>query len=112
MTTSHSPSPASTAQKIFDDAPIGALIRFSDGTPRPPERFKRKLSHWNNQNGTGRLTEKTAASDRYPGTFTLHVDDITSKSGVTLVQFYRTYTADSDGIFTIESLPATEASAA
>lgn len=46
------------ALEIFTDAPLGAFVRFSDGTPRPPERFKRKLAAWENYNGTGRLTGK------------------------------------------------------
>ena len=33
---------SATAQSIFDAAPLGAIIRYSDGTPRPPDRFKRK----------------------------------------------------------------------
>jgi len=101
-----------SARKIFDEAPIGALIRFSDGTSRPPDRFKRKLQAWENRNGTGRLSEKTPGSDRFPGTFTLHIGDITGNSGVKLVQFFRTYTVDSADTFTIERLPAPEAAAA
>ncbi|MFA5951900.1 MAG: hypothetical protein WC807_16620 [Hyphomicrobium sp.] len=101
-----------SAQNIFDEAPIGALIRFSDGTPRPPDRFKRKLQAWENANGTGRLSEKTPGSDRSPGMFTLHIGDITGNSGVKLVQFFRTYSVHSAGTFTIEGLPAPEAAAA
>ena len=32
-----------TAQPIFDLAPIGSIVAWSDGTPRPPERHKKKL---------------------------------------------------------------------
>ena len=50
-----------SAQYIYDTAPLGSLIRYSNGEPRPPERFRRKLAAWNNDNGTGRFVE------RYPG---------------------------------------------
>src|SRR3546814_8989001 len=53
-----------SAQYIYDTAPLGSLIRYSNGEPRPPERFRRKLAAWNNDNGTGRLVE------RYPGQVT------------------------------------------
>ena len=42
-----------SAQYIYDTAPLGSLIRYSNGEPRPPERFRRKLAAWNNDNGTG-----------------------------------------------------------
>lgn len=29
-----------SAQSIFDHAPLGAIVTFSDGTQRPPARFK------------------------------------------------------------------------
>lgn len=101
-----------SARNIYEQAPLGAVIRFSDGTPRPPGRFKRKLQSWENANGTGRLTEKTPGSERFPATFTLHIGDINGRSGVKLVQFFRTYSVNSPGIFTIESLPAPEKAAA
>ena len=56
-----------SAQSIYDQAPIGALIRYSDGTPRPPQRFKHKLAAWENNNNGGRLVRKAGASyDRQP----------------------------------------------
>ena len=47
-----------SAQLIYDHAPLGAIIRYSDGTPRPPERHRRKLQAWENRNNTGRLVKK------------------------------------------------------
>ena len=35
-----------SAQSIYVSAPLGSIIRYSDGTPRPPARFKRKLAAW------------------------------------------------------------------
>ena len=50
------------AQLISDTAPLGAIIRYSDGTPRPPERHRRKLQAWERHNNTGRLVKKQAAT--------------------------------------------------
>ena len=33
-----------SAQTFFDTAPLGALIRYADGRPQPPARFKRKFA--------------------------------------------------------------------
>lgn len=78
---------ATTAQSIFDDAPLGARIRYSDSTPRPPERFKRKLREWEARNGSGRLTQRSPAgtgSHPYPATFTLHETDYGSEGVIVL----------------------------
>jgi hypothetical protein len=44
-----------SAQTVYDRVPLGSLVRYFDGTPRPPERFKRKLAAWENNNNGGRL---------------------------------------------------------
>ena len=36
---------------------IGTIVHVSDGTPRPPERFNRKLQTWTHTNYSGILTE-------------------------------------------------------
>lgn len=51
-----------SAHIINDSAPLGALIRYSDGTARPPARFRKKLSAWESRNGAGRLVKKGAAT--------------------------------------------------
>ena len=38
-----------SAQHIYVSAPLGSIVRYSDGTPRPPARFKRKLAAWENK---------------------------------------------------------------
>ena len=43
-----------SAALIFDIAPLGSLVAYSDGTPRPPARFTRKLAAWERRNGTAR----------------------------------------------------------
>lgn len=67
------------AQHIIADAPLGVIIRFSDGTSRPPERFRRKLSDWITRNDKGRLIRKDPAFDRgsyhYSGGFGLLIGD-------------------------------------
>lgn len=50
------------AAELMRTVPLGAFIRYSDGTPRPPERFNKKLNAWKRSNGTGLLTGKSAAS--------------------------------------------------
>jgi hypothetical protein len=57
-----------SAQIIYDHVPLGSLVCYSDGTLRPPERFKRKLAAWENSNNGGRLVRKVAA--RTVGTYT------------------------------------------
>ena len=78
-----------SAQHVFDTAPLGALIRFSDGTLRPPDRFRRKLADWENRNGTGRLIRKSPAVDRgssdYPASFALHLGSYGSGGTIVLV---------------------------
>lgn len=45
---------------LLKEMPLGAVVSFSDGTPRPPERHKRKLRDWERNNGTGELVEVLA----------------------------------------------------
>ena len=82
-----------SAHTIYENAPLGSLIRYSDGTPRPPARFKKKLAAWENRNGAGRLVRKEPARDRPNGTspasFTLHEGDFGS-GGVVVLTVRRT----------------------
>jgi hypothetical protein len=93
-----------TAQDVIDRAPLGAIIRFSDGASQPPARFARKLSAWKDRNGTGRLTEKRGARDGRPGDFKLHLGDW-GTNDVIAMSINRHYTADSRGTFTVEWVP-------
>ena len=47
-----------SAYLIFDVAPLGSLAAYSDGQPKPPARFTRKLAAWKSRNGVGRLVRK------------------------------------------------------
>ncbi|MDO9306313.1 MAG: hypothetical protein Q7T75_00405, partial [Mesorhizobium sp.] len=46
------------AHTIFERAPLGAIVAWSDGTPRPPARHRRKLDAWITSNSQGRLIRK------------------------------------------------------
>ena len=98
-----------SAQHVFDTAPLGALIRFSDGTPRPPDRFKRKLADWENRNGVGRLTRKSPAVDRgssdYPASFALHLGSYGSGGTIVLV-LTRHFLVTSGLHFAIAEMPS------
>lgn len=49
-----------SAALIYDHAPLGSIIRYSDGMPRPPERHRKKLAAWEGCNSSGRLIRKQA----------------------------------------------------
>lgn len=49
---------SASAQSIFDTAPLGAVITYTDGTPRPPARFTNQVSKWSRNNGSGVLVAK------------------------------------------------------
>ena len=98
-----------SAHTIFDNAPIGAIIAWSDGTPEPPARFKRKLSAWKTNNSRGRLTRKQdqhgMANLVVPASFTLHEGDFGS-AGVIAIHVFRTFSVDSALQFTMLERPA------
>lgn len=97
-----------SAHLIFDTAPLGALVRYFDGTPRPPARFKKKLAAWRQRNGIGRLTRKQPARERptyvAPPSFTLHEGGVGDGS-VIIVTVSRTFSLDSDLRFEIVEHP-------
>lgn len=98
-----------SAQSIFDNAPLGAIIRFTDGTPRPPERHRRKLQAWERHNKTGRLVKKqagtTVGETSIPDSFTLHEGDFGSKA-VIVLRVFRTFSLDSTLDFSVIERPA------
>ncbi|CUX80010.1 hypothetical protein Ga0058931_0708 [Roseibaca calidilacus] len=65
-----------SATTIIDTAPLGALIRYTDGSPKPPARFTKKLAAWERSNGVGRLVKKEPPRPyptwTAPASFTLH----------------------------------------
>ena len=98
-----------SAQLIFDTAPLGAIIRYSDGTPRPPERHRRKLQAWERHNNTGRLVKKQAGTvvgeTAIPASFTLHEGDLGSRA-VIAFRVFRTFSVASALQFSVIERPA------
>lgn len=43
---------------IYDLAPIGSIIAWSNGKPCPNEDFRRKVIRWKKSNSQGRLAQK------------------------------------------------------
>jgi hypothetical protein len=114
---SNAPNPAGLAgavpavldgHAIYDTVPLGALLRYFDGTPRPPERFNKKLRAWKSRNSTGRLVEKSApsaiGSSTYPAGFTLQQGDSAS-SGIIVMVVRCIYQVTTDLRFEIVEQP-------
>lgn len=99
-----------SANTILASAPIGAIIAWSDGTPRPPERHRKKLSAWKSNNSQGRLIRKQGARHSGPmfvdADFTLHEGDFGSGGGVIVIRVHRTFSRASALQFTIVERPA------
>jgi hypothetical protein len=97
-----------SAKDIYDLAPLGSIIRYSDGTPRPPERFKKKLAAWENTNNGGRLVRKTAertlGNHTTPASFTLHQGDFGS-AGVVVLRAFKTFSIASPHTFLVVEPP-------
>ena len=87
-----------SAHAIFDHAPIGSTIAWSDGTPRPLARFTRKLAAWLTNNGKGRLIRKQPGRSMgnlsLSASFTLHEADF-GAGGVVAIRVHRTFSLDS-----------------
>ena len=97
-----------SATTIIDTAPLGALIRYTDGSPKPPARFTKKLAAWERSNGIGRLVKKEPPRPyptwTAPASFTLHEGNFSS-DGVILVTIMRSHSADSALTFDVVEVP-------
>ena len=97
-----------SATTIIDTAPLGAPIRYTDGNPKPPARFIKKLAAWERSNGVGRLVKKEPPrvypTWTAPASFTLHEGNFSS-DGVILVTIMRSHSADSRLIFEVAEEP-------
>ncbi|EJT01427.1 hypothetical protein [Rhizobium sp. CCGE 510] len=97
-----------SASLIYDLAPIGSIVAWSDSTSRPPERHKKKLSAWKTRNSQGRLLrkhgERTTGSYVAKPDFTIHEGDIGS-NGTIVIRVHRTFGIDSDLIFKVLERP-------
>lgn len=97
-----------SASLIFDLAPLGSLVAYSDGDPRPPARFCKKLAAWRRRNGVGRLVRKQPARERptyiSPPCITLHEGHFAEDS-VILATIMREYDIGSDLTFRVIERP-------
>lgn len=97
-----------SALSIFEDAPIGAIVAWSDDTPRPPDRHRKKLSAWKGTNSQGRLIRKQGGRGignvSLAADFTLHEADF-GGGGVIAIRVHRTFSVDSALRFTIVERP-------
>ncbi len=97
-----------SATNIIETALLGALIRYTDGSPKPPARFTKKLAAWERSNGVGRLVKKEPPRPyptwTAPASFTLHEGNFSS-DGVILVTIMRSHSADSVLVFEVAEEP-------
>jgi len=98
-----------SGQDVFDRAPLGALLRYSDGTPEPPIRFTRKHAAWQRNNATGVLITKSAGrkspSYEIPASFTLHKGTL-GTADYPVIIYRATYLVTSSLQFEILQTPA------
>lgn len=98
-----------SAHTTYDCVSLGSVIRYSDGTPKPPARFRKKLSAWESRNGTDRLVKKEPPRSRAtyssPACFTLHESDF-GQGGIIVLSVRRTWSVESDLRFEIVERPA------
>jgi hypothetical protein len=104
--TDHSSAAFMTAAELAAQAPLGALIRFSDFTPEPPNRFKRKHAEWSRNNNTGRLICVRTGKADSETTITLHMGDY-GAHGVIVISTRKTFMGHSSLRFAILEHPAT-----
>lgn len=90
-------------------APIGSILKWSDGTPRPPERHRKKLSIWKTSNGSGRLIrkqdERAAGNIILAGNVTLHEGDFGGGGAIT-IRIHRTFSLETELTFSLVERPA------
>ena len=98
-----------SAHLIFDLVPLGSIVTYSDGSPRPPERHRKKLAAWENRNSGGRLIRKQAeariGNTVLPATITLHKGDYGSQ-GTIVLRVHQTFSVNSDLKFVVKERPA------
>lgn len=81
------------ADLIISLAPIGSVVEWSDGTPRPPEHHVATLYHWKRNNGAGLLVRKCDETVQRcfgaPPFFMLHCEDDLRSFSVGLTYRFR-----------------------
>lgn len=98
-----------SAQQIFDFAIPGSVVKYSDGTPRPPERHRRKLADSETRNNGGRLIRKQAETvvgrTTLPASITLHESDY-GQGGVIKLRVHQIFSVNTDLKFSVVERPA------
>ncbi|MHA6645225.1 hypothetical protein [Mesorhizobium sp. A623] len=98
-----------SAQLIYDLVPLGSTVTYSDGTPRPPQRFRKKLAAWENNNSGGRLIRKQAerhiGNTTLPASITLHEGNYGS-GGVIVLTVHKSFSVNSSLKFSVKERPA------
>ncbi len=97
-----------SASLIYDLAPIGSIVAWSDGTTRPPERHRKKLAAWENRNSKGRLIRKQGkrgiGNVCLSPDFMLHEGDF-GANGVITIRIHRSFSLDSSLTFKVIERP-------
>ena len=97
-----------SATTIIGTAPLGALIRYTDGSPEIACALHQELAAWERSNGIGRLVKKEPPRPyptwTAPASFTLHEGNFSS-DGVILVTIMRSHSADSALTFDVVEVP-------
>jgi hypothetical protein len=98
-----------SAQLIYDLVPLGSIVTYSDGTPRPPDRHRKKRATWENNNSGGRLIRKRAetriGSTTLPASITLHKGDYGSQ-GTIVLRVHQSFSINSGLKFAVKARPA------
>ncbi|BCH19554.1 hypothetical protein [Mesorhizobium sp. L-2-11] len=98
-----------SAQLIYDLVPLASIVTYSDGSPRPPERHRKKLAAWENRNSGGRLIRKQAeariGNTTIPASITLHKGDYGSE-GTIVLRVHQSFSVNSDLKFAVKERPA------
>lgn len=98
-----------SASLIFDIAPTGSIVSWSNGAPRPPERHVKKLSAWKGSNSSGCLVRKQGqrimGGVTLPASFTLHEGDH-GANGVIVIRVHRSFSINTNLRFTVVQRPA------
>lgn len=98
-----------SAQLIYDLVPLGSTLTYSDGSPRPPERFAKKLAAWESRNSGGRLIRKQAearvGNTTIPASITLHEGDYGGQ-GTVVLRVHRAFSVNSELKFAVKERPA------
>lgn len=97
-----------SVRHIYENAPLGALIAYSDGSLQPPDEPRERIAEWYSRNGLGPLVAKHPAAEypfhTEPPTITLRVSEYGDNAPLSKRKA-RTFTTESDLTFWIVNPP-------